>query len=111
MRKGEQVEEMLIAPEISIQVFIDEYGAGQWRICKAENGHQLCSKSAMITSEPVVEIITERLPGNCRFVVVYVKSNGSVYIKKGGYSGQKVWWTEEISEEDYWVEELWMLRN
>ena len=111
MRKGEQVEEMVITPDIAVQVFIDEYGMARWRVCQIENGQQICSQSAKITSEPVVEIITERLPGNGRFVVVYVKTDGSVYIKKGGFSGRKIWWTEEISEEDYWMEELWALRN
>ncbi len=111
MRKGESVEEVFITPETSIQVFIDEDDVAMWRLCEIKSGELVCGKPKVISLGPIMEILTEKLPGLSRFVVAYVKLNGTSYVKKGGYSGQKVWWTEEMTEEECWANELWPLRN
>ena len=111
MRKGDSVEEVFITPETSVQLFIDEDGAALGRLCRIENGERVCDKPEVISMGPVMEIVSEKLPGFSRFVVAYIKDDGSAYVKKGEYAEQKVWWASEMTEEECWMEELWALRN
>ena len=111
MRKGDSVEEVFITPETSMQVYIDEDGAALGRLCRIEDGEWICDTPEVISMGPVREIVSEKLPGFCRFVVAYLKDDGSAYVKKGEYAQQKVQWAGEMTEEECWMEELWALRN
>ncbi|MCP4646669.1 MAG: hypothetical protein GY852_02895 [bacterium] len=111
MRKGDSIEELFITPETSVQLFIDEDGAALGRLCRIENGERVCDNPEVISMGPVMEIVTEKLPGAYRFVVAYLKDDGSAYVKKGEYAEEKVSWASEMTEEECWMEELWALRN
>ncbi len=98
MLKGEKPQEVFISQMTSIQVYIDEDDVGMWRVCKIENGRQTCSIPQVISLGPIKEIICHKLPGMYRFAVAYLKSAGIAYAKSGKYSGDAVWWGDEVQE-------------
>lgn len=99
MLKGEQPDEVFIAPMTSVVVYIDEDNVGMWRVCQIENGMQKCSIPQVFSIGPVTEVVCEQLPGLYRFAIAYLKGNGRAYAKQGKFMGDEMWWDDEIEEE------------
>lgn len=111
MRKGEPADEVFIAPDISVHVYIDEDDVAMCCLFKIENGMQMVSQSLVLSMGPVIEVICEKLTEDYTFVVAYTRTNGISYAKQGVFSEQDLLWSEEIQEEPTYEFDLWPLRN
>ena len=111
MLKGEKPDEVFIAPMTSVLVYIDEDDVAMWRICKIENGRQVCSIPQVLSMGPVIEVVCDRLPKLYWFIVGYLKSDGQALAKQGHYQGNLVWWSEEVEAEPNFAMSQWRNMN
>jgi len=111
MLKGEEPDEVFIAPMTSIKVYIDEDDVAMWRACKIENGRQICSMPQVVSIGPITEIVCGRLPRLYWFVVGYCNVAGFARAKAGKYQGAVVWWGEEVEAEQSLALSQWRYMN
>ncbi len=111
MYKGQSSEVVVITPETSMQVYIDQDDVAMCKLCSIENGVQVCRKPVVISMGPVTQIVGEKLTGSGRIAVAYLKIDGSAFVRKGYYAGDMIEWEKEMGEEEYWVADPWPLMN
>ncbi len=111
MLKGEEPQEVFIAPMTSVQVYIDEDDVIMLRVCKIENGRQTCSEPQVVSMGPATEVVCEKLPWMYRFAVAYLKSDGVAYARQAKYEGDNMWWSEEVEENSCCLMEGWSHMN
>ncbi|NQT74043.1 MAG: hypothetical protein HQ553_14965 [Chloroflexi bacterium] len=111
MYKGQSPEMIVITPETSMQVYIDQDDVAMCKLCSIENGVQVYQNSAVISMGPVTQIVGEKLTESGRIAVAYLKIDGAAYVRKGYYAGDMIEWEKEIGEEEYWVADLCPLTN
>ncbi len=96
MQKGENPQEVLIAPTASVQVYIDEDDVAMFRVSRIEDNQQMWSRPQVVSIGPVAEIVCDNVPEMLGFVVAYTKDDGIAYGRQGKYEGDYVWWSDEI---------------
>lgn len=111
MYKGQSPEVVMITPETSIQVYIDQDDVAMCKLCSTENGVQVSRKPVVISMGPVTQIVGEKLPGSGLIAVAYLKIDGTAYVRKGYYTDDVIEWDKEMGEEEYWVADPWPLMN